>query len=206
MGGFDHHRVNRLKRRYFDVTIAGDVDHYTPADWVGEDPTSNAYPSTKAASLDKEYAHMRWEAIARMLGERHVPVVRDMVSTGITDDAPATQLDFTVMYDREDYVVTFDEENGDIPMGPAEAFDPRWTDGVEFTEATEAEVVQRYISRILTWTWVEKRQIYDPTAGYIGTTPVDTANPGPLIELITVPAAQASIAAADATVTVTQVV
>ena len=143
MGGSDHHSVNRLKGRYFTVEIAGDVDHYTPADHVAENTAANALPTTKAASLIKERAHMRWKAIAMMLGERHVPVVRDLVGTGRGDDVPATSLDFVVSYDREDYIITFDEENSDIPMGPASAFNPGWTDGVEFTEATEAEVIQR---------------------------------------------------------------
>ena len=206
MGGSDHHSVNRLKGRYFTVEIAGDVDHYTPADHVAENTAANALPTTKAASLIKERAHMRWKAIAMMLGERHVPVVRDLVGTGRGDDVPATSLDFVVSYDREDYIITFDEENSDIPMGPASAFNPGWTDGVEFTEATEAEVIQRYISRIIIRTWVEKRQIYDPTAGLTGTTPIDVANPGPSIEVVTVPAAEASITAADSNVAVTQVV
>lgn len=206
MGGFDHHRTHRLEPRYFNVTIAGGVDHFTPQDHVAENPGVNLFPTTKVASLTKEYAHARWEYIAKMLGERHVPVVTKLAGTGRTNDAPATSFTFTVMYDREGYVITNDELNGNRPMGPAEAFNPLWVAGTQYTLATEAEVVERYISRVLIATWQETRQIYDPTAGYIGTTPIDTAHPGDIIERITVPAAQANIPAANGVVTTTLVV
>ena len=162
--------LNRLEINYYTVSIGalnnGHVDNTTPEQYGA----LGAFPSTEAFSLTKERANMRYEAILRHVSETIQPLqVSGVVATGADEDTEATAFDFTLAYDRVEYVRTEDEDN----LGT-------------FLEGADA--VKRWVERALTIEETINRFVFNPED-----VPTTSIPSGPAIEEVTAEASEASL-------------
>lgn len=175
--------LERLEINYYTVSIAaltggaapddGHVDHTTPEEYG----TTTGFPTTKLLSLTKERANMRWEAILRQISMEIQPLqVSSVVATGATKDAPATAFEFTVAYDKVEYLRTEDETS------PG-------------TFLTGAPAIKRWVERALTTDHTFNRFIYNPDV-----VPTTAIIQGPMIESVTAGAPEASVPIATVTI------
>lgn len=170
--------LNRLEINYYTVNIgaltSGHVDHTTPEQYA----VTSAFPSTKVLSLVKERANMRWEEIIRQISETIQPLqISGVVATGADENTEATAFDFTVAYDRVEYLRTEDELNPGI-----------------FLEGADA--IKRWVERALTVEIESNRFIHNPDV-----VPTTTIKTGPAVESVTAPAAEAALPIATVAVT-----
>ncbi len=187
--------LNRKEVSHYTVNIGaltggvapddGHVDFTTPEEYA----VASAFPTTKVLSLAKERANMRWEAIIRQLGsEIHPLQISGAVATTADEDTEATVVDFTIAYDRIEYLRTEDTENNPGIFLEGEAAIKRWVERALITDHTFL------------------RSVYNPAdTGLDAGPPADTAAQvkGMNIESVTAGAVEAS--APIATVTVTAV-
>lgn len=88
----------------------GFVDHTRLEIYRTLDKDDEASDLDKA--LAKERANMRWEAIVQRVSTYISPVrILDIVATGANANTAPTKVEFTLVYDREDYVLAHDELN-----------------------------------------------------------------------------------------------
>ena len=179
--------LERLEIHYYRVVIGaltggppaendGHVDNTTPEEYGAQ----GSFPSTNDLSFEKERANMRYEEIIRQVSENISPLqIAEVVATGADEDNPATQFEFTLSYDRFEYLRTEDELNPGI-----------------FLEGADA--LKRWVERALTSEIVSNRFVYKPDD-----VPTTTIPQGPAIEEITAGPAEAALPIA--TVTVTQI-
>ena len=166
--------LNRLEPAYDIVEITGAVDNDSPEQFSG------GLPVTKAQSLIIERTNMRYEAVIRGVSEDIQPLQTSAIAvTGRTATAPATAIQFTLAYDRPEFLSTEDEDN----LG---------------TFLTDAVAVARYVARGLIFDKVQNRQIFDPE------TP-DNGNAPQIIE-VTAIKLYADVSTAEGNITVTKVV
>lgn len=169
--------LERLEINYYTVSIGalagGHVDHTTPEQYGA----LSDFPTTKILSLEKESANMRWEEIIRQVSATIQPLqISGVVATGADEDTEATAFDFTLAYDRVEYVRTEDELN----LGT-------------FLEGVDA--VKRWVERALTIEISSNRFIYNPDI-----VPSTTIVSGPAIEEVTAVKAEASLPIATVSV------
>jgi hypothetical protein len=102
----------------------GHVDNTTPEAYGA----LGTFPSTDALSLQKTRANLRYNEIISRLGENIQPLqISNIIATGASADTPATSFEFTVAYDRIEYLRTEDELNPGIFLEGAAAVD-RWVE------------------------------------------------------------------------------
>ena len=167
--------LNRLEPAYFIVDITGAVDNLSPEFYAAANPTD--FPTTNAASLDIERTNMRYEEVIRAVSEDIQPLFTASIqTTGRTEDVPATAIQFTLPYDRPEYLYTEDEDN------PG-------------TFLTGADAVTRYVARGLILDIIENRQVYQPE---------DDKNEPQILE-VTATKLYADLATAEGNITVTEV-
>lgn len=116
--------LNNIVPVYYRISIdPTGLGGLAPADGFIDNTKSEEYenmPSTKDAALAKERANIRWRTIVQKLSENIAPThVIDFNKPGANHDNPPTLFEFTVVYDREEYVYTYDEtlsepKNGDL--------------------------------------------------------------------------------------------
>jgi len=140
-------------------------------------------PDTLAESLDIERANMRFEAVIRGVSTTIHPLfTADIVTVGRTVDTPATNIKFTLPYDRPEFLDTEDETS--VP-----------------DRLTGADAIKRFIARDLIRDVVTNREVFNPEL-----TPVpDPQEFGPQILEVTAVKAAADIATAEAKITVTEI-
>lgn len=137
--------LNRLEPAYYIVDITGAVDRDSPEQFSG------GFPVSLAQSLVIERTNMRYEAVIRSASEDIQPLQTSaIVATGRTATAPATAIQFTLVYDRPEFLNTEDEDN----LG---------------TFLTDVAALTRYVARGLVNDEVLNRQIFDPVS--IGNAP-----------------------------------
>jgi len=140
-------------------------------------------PDSLAESLDIERANMRFEAVIRGVSTTIQPLfTADIVTTGRTVDTPATNIKFTLPYDRPEYLDTEDETS--VP-----------------DRLTGADAVKRFVARELIRDVVSNREVFNPEL----TPGVDAQELGPQILEVTAVKAAANLAAAEAGITVTEI-
>ena len=163
--------LNRIEPVYYRVVLTGfDVDPVSPEN-------HSSQPTTGSAGLLIERANMRWEAVVRGASTTIQPLfTASFTSVNRTADVPEDDLEFTLTYDRPEYLDTEDES-----AAPA--------------RLTGVDAVKRLIARELIQDVVENRQIYDPTVA---------ANIPQIIEVTAVKAA-ADISTAEAGIAVTEI-
>ncbi|MFA5489195.1 MAG: hypothetical protein WC284_08250 [Candidimonas sp.] len=159
----------------------GTIDNTKPELYAADGGT---YPSTKNNSLAKERANIRWQEILRRVSENISPIsVTQIVKGGSPDnDTPPTSIDFTLGYDREEYIFTVNEEG--IPS----------SDDMLYGE----EALIRQIARALTTSRNDNRDIYNPEA-------VGLNAQGMMIERVDVGELDNDIISAEAVITVTRI-
>ncbi len=163
--------LNRLEPAYFIVDIAAAVDNESPEQFSG------GFPVTLAQSLVIERTNMRYEAVVRSASEDIQPLQTSAIAvTGRTATAPSTAIQFTLVYDRPEFLNTEDEDN------PG-------------TFLTGVAAVERYVARGLINDEVLNRQIFDPTI---------VGNEPQILE-VTATAPFADVATAEGSITVTEV-
>ena len=170
-----HPGLERLEINHYTVNIgvlaSGHVDHITPENYP-------AFATNKVLSLVKERANMRWEEIIRQISETIQPLqISGVVATGADENTEATAFDFTVAYDRVEYLRTEDELNPGIYLEGADA-------------------IKRWVERALTTEITSNRFIHNPDV-----VPTTTIKTGPAIESVTAPAAEVSLPIATVAVT-----
>ena len=164
--------LNRLEPAYFIVDITGAVDNLSPEQF-------GAFPATLVQSLIIERTNMRYEAVIRSASEDIQPLQTSAIAvTGRTATAPATAIQFTLAYDRPEFLYTEDEDN------PG-------------TFLTGLAAVERYVARGLVNDEVMNRQIYDPET-------TDDSNTAQILE-VTATKLYADISTAEGNITVTEV-
>ena len=143
--------LERLEINYYTVTIGALTGGAAPDDGhvdfttVEEYGATSGFPTTDVLALAKERANMRWEAIVRQLGtETHPLQISGAVAAAADEDTPATSVDFTVAYDRVEYLRTEDTE--DSPG----------------TFLTGTAAIKRWVERALVIDHTFLRQTYDP--------------------------------------------
>lgn len=116
--------------------------------------TYGGYPDSLTLSINKEYATMRWEQIVNNLGLLISPVViRDFVkTTDYTGESPLVTMQWTVGYDRPEYLSIVDITSGATPK-------PLLTD---------INTIKRLVSTALTLDLNSNREIFDPTITMFG--------------------------------------
>lgn len=141
-------------------------------------------PDSLAESLDIERANMRFEAVIRGVSTTIHPLfTADIVTVGRTVDTPATNIKFTLPYDRPEFLDTEDETSPP-------------------TRLTGADAVKRFIARELIRDVVVNREVFNPEL----TPGVDAQELGSQILEVTAVKAAANLAAAESGITVTEIV
>ncbi len=140
-------------------------------------------PDTLAKSLDIEHANMRWEAVVRGASDTIQPLfTADIVTTGRTVDTPATNIKFTLPYDRPEFLDTEDETS--VP-----------------DRLTGTDAVKRFVARELIRDVVMNREVFNPELSPVP----DEQQLGPQILEVTAVKAAADIATAEAAITITEI-
>jgi hypothetical protein len=105
-----------LELSYFRVTItAAGLGGAAPADGFIDNETPREYsktvgfPSTESGSLAKTRANIRWKEIIQRLSLQITPQIMEITKIGAGPDTAPTQISFTLVYDREDFLYTTDE-------------------------------------------------------------------------------------------------
>ena len=186
--------LNTLEVSYFRVAI--DVASLTPAGPVetlgGVDnitPEQHGvltdFPSTFILSLQKERANMRFEEILRQVSEKIQPLFVSSIVNDATEDTPVTSpFEFTLSYDRPEYLRTEDEFN----LG---------------TFFTGDAAIKRWVERAITATIIQNRNVFDPDNT---NPPSGVFNNAPQMIEVTADSADAGVLTAPiAEVTVTEV-
>lgn len=164
--------LNRLEPAYFIVNITGAVDNLSPEQF-------GALPATLVQSLIIERTNMRYEAVIRSVSEDIQSLQTSaIVTAGRTATAPATAIQFTLVYDRPEFLNTEDEDNLGVFL-------------------TGADAIKRYIARGLINDEILNRQIFDPDSSAQGNQPQ-------ILE-VTAIKVYADIATAEGNITVTEV-
>ena len=191
----DNAGLERLEFNYFRVVITGIANGAAPANG-GVDPKTpeeygadSALPSTTALALEKERANMRWEEVLRQTSFEIQPVFLADVTTNADEDNPGTNVSFTLVYDKKEYLRTEDE----LTPGTFLNGDPLR----ETVSGNATDVIQRYVARALNADIIQNREIFDPDS-------LDNGNTDQYVE-VTADAPEASIAAAEAKITVTEI-
>lgn len=191
----DKSGLERFDPKYFRVEIAGINEGTAPADG-GVDPKApeeygadGAFPSSTALSLAKERANMRWEEVLRQCAERVDPIFIMNVVTNADEDTAGTDVEFTLVYDKPEYLTTADE----LTPGTVINGDPLR----ETTTGDATDAIKRYVARALVADVIQNREIYDPD------TP-DDGNTDQYIE-VTAEGPEMDIASAESKITVTDI-
>lgn len=139
-----------LEFGYFRVTInAAGLGGAAPADGFIDNETPRDYsktvgfPSTANGSLAKTRANIRWKEIVQRLSTQISPQVIEINKVGAGPDAAPTQIAFTVVYDREDFIFTSSETDGAALNGEA--------------------AIKREVARALITDLTHRTQIYVPS-------------------------------------------
>lgn len=152
------------------------------------DPTANpratgSFPATKALSLAKERANMRWKEILNQCASVIQPTIQFNVealadpTTPADESTEAATFEFVLQYDRPEYLSTADEDNAGVTL-------------------TGADAVSRFVARALTKDLVSNRLVYNPTT-------VNGNAQGPIIEAVTAEKIFADVSTAESDITVT---
>jgi len=180
---------------YFRVTISatglggaapadGFIDNETPEEYKA-DPSFNALPSTLALSLAKERGNVRYLRIIQEVSTTIAPLyVLSINKPSAGPDADATTFDFTLVYDKPDFVYTrVVSEDGT---------------GTPGTLLTGATALIRLIARAISMDVTGNRNTFNPTlTGGAGTPFADPSK----IEKITTAKIAATVTAAEANIT-----
>jgi len=116
---------------YFTVSIDG-ITGSAPADGFIDNLSANSYivpgvggtydmatgwPSDFANATARARGNLRWKAILEQLASTVTPyAVSNITATGATNTGEATSMDFTVVYDRPDYLYAYDELNAGVML------------------------------------------------------------------------------------------
>lgn len=169
--------LNRLEPAYFIVDITGAVDNLSPELYAAAN--SDTFPTSLALSLGIEETNMRYEEVIRAVSTDIQPLQTSAIATtNRTEDDPATAIQFTLAYDRPEYLHTEDEDN----LG---------------TFLTGVDALTRYVARGLVEDIVNNRQIYDPET-------TDDSNAPQILE-VTATALYANVGTAEGNITVNEV-
>lgn len=191
----DKSGLERFDPKYFRVQVTGILEATAPADGGVDPKTPEEYgaggnfPTSTALSLAKERGNMRWEAILRQAAERIDPIFIMNVVTNANQDTAGTDIEFTLVYDKPEYLTTPDESTpGTILNG-----DPLR----ETVSGNATNVITRYVARALVADVIQNREIFDPD------TP-DEGNTDQFIQ-VTAEGPEIDIASAEAKITVTEI-
>jgi hypothetical protein len=111
---------------FYTVSIAG-VTASAPGDGFIDNLPANSYitpgsggtydmssgwPTNAANAAARARGNIRWNSIVSQLASTVTPfAIKNVSATGATASAQATTMDFTVVYDRPDYLYAYDELN-----------------------------------------------------------------------------------------------
>ena len=167
---------------YYRIEINGSgLGGPAPQDGFIDDQPAKKYdplPNDLAASRAKERANVRFGELIRQLSDNISPVnhtPRQVNAPGRDGNTPPTQFDFTVVFDRPEYLRTEDENNPGVFL-------------------TGENAVTRFVARALAQERFDNREIFNPAAGNSS-----------LIETVTIGALAADVATAESNVTVTEI-
>lgn len=158
----------------------GFIDNLRPRDY---DP----FPSTRSSSEAKERGNIRYEEIIRQLSTNISPVnhtPRKIVAPGRDADSAPTEFNFTVVFDRPEYLRTEDENNPGVFL-------------------TGEDAVKRFVARALVTRREDHREIFDPETQTVGSTTLLT-NPQQILLIVTDSIAN-DITTAEGNITVNEI-
>lgn len=95
----------------------GFINNLTPKSYItpGSGSTYDmevGWPTDLNGALASARGNLRWEAVLQQLSSVVTPfAVTNVVPTGANATTPATSMNFTVVYDRPDYLYAYDEAN-----------------------------------------------------------------------------------------------
>jgi len=172
---------NNITPTYYRVEIDGtSLGGASPADGFIDEQRGEEYdpfPSTNDLGLAKERANMRYLEIIQQVSTAISPThVLEIVKPGADGDNEATAYEFTLVYDREEYVIT-DTESGEL---------------------TGADAVQWWVANALSSDIIANTQAFQPLE-QLGGDLQDAFR----IEVVTAGKIAADIATATAEITVT---
>lgn len=148
--------TNPLVPQYWRVTMDaagltgpapddGFVDHVE----IEEYGRTSGYPTTEDSSYAKARANYRYFMLLQNLSENQViSLVLDIDNGGATADAPGSEISFTLVYDREEYVYTHNELVNETGHP---------TEGIEILEASAA--VTRQAARVWLYNFETQRKM-----------------------------------------------
>jgi hypothetical protein len=170
--------MENLNLSYYRVTISaaglnnsgtsnGFLDDWGPREWS----SNSAYPTTRESSLAKTRAKLRWDHMIALIGQTMVAPVNivSINKPGASADTAASQIAFTLVIDREDYL--YAREDGATLRGD--------------------DALKRVIARALNDSLAPRTQVYDPTNGGENADRMDVVEVGPLA--VTIPMAELRI-------------
>jgi hypothetical protein len=111
---------------YYTVSIAGVtaaapgdgfIDNLPATSYIvpgsgGTYDMSTGWPTNAANATARARANIRWNSVLSQLASTVTPfAVQNVSATGATNSAQADTMDFTVVYDRPDYLYAYDELN-----------------------------------------------------------------------------------------------
>jgi len=178
--------MNTLQPVYYRVVING-ADFAESDDGFIDDTTPEGYgpsnlPTTLAYSLKKEAANFRWQEIIQQISMTQSPIFVGSIAKGGDPDgdtAPTT-FSFTVGFDRDDAVYTYNDED----------------DGSTMTGTT---AIKRLVARaMMTAIAAQNTVVYDPTT-------VDSVVIGQCIRSVGATAISEDLSDVEDTITVTQI-
>jgi hypothetical protein len=176
--------INMSSGSNFPTTDSGNHSDggVTPNTW---DYFSSAnLPTTAATALSRARGNLRWKQIVNQLASLTDCQVLDIVMTNETNgDAQASQIDFTVKFDRDAFLPQTGSKQGTATVG---------NDAAGNAMNTNAKVIANTIAFAVYTGTTESMRVYDPVSGQ-GTQQSVTAN------------ANISLSATLALVTVSQI-
>lgn len=143
------------------------------------------FPSTVENSYKKERSNIRYEEIIRQMSMTTSPVNNtpsNIDAPGRDENTDPTNFNFTVVFDKPDYLRTEDENNKN-------------------TFLTQEDAIKRYVARALTLTLEKNRDILNPTK--LNATDL-FSNPN-IIQNITVGNLASDLSTAETNITVSEI-
>ena len=157
--------LDQLQPGFYRVTIVMNTSNFPTTDTGNHADggvTPNAWdyfsgsnlPTTAATSLSRARGNLRWKQVVNQLSGLADCQILDIVMTGETNgDAQATQIDFTVKFDRDTFLPQTGTKQGTVTVGNDAANNPM---------NTNAKVIANTVAFAVYTGTTESMRVYDP--------------------------------------------
>lgn len=188
-----------IEPKYYRVTInqmtgaaekAGFIDHRTLEEYINNG--NGTFPASLASAENKARGNLRYLRLINLLEENATPsLITEINNGGATVDTEGTSFEFTIVYERPDYIYTYNElfgtghSSGNIKI------------------LTNEDAIRRIVARVFVEDFISNwRYPYDPSTSNLGYHWIDKSvkAESPLSGTL-----EARITAAEANVTVVEI-